>query len=238
MTIIKNMEKKKLIKELSNRQDRYVCLFRYREAIKKDWCFSDILEGRVPNNFKTEIYVYKSKIFNEGGNHITLLNDNDIKYWLYLVEKYFGGIVGYTIDKEKVSINVDYSKIKYHKNNAGTLTVLTCIRYLYEYPYNVLLHDAFKAFKKYNKFTLLTWLLIFHTSRSFGRGHSLISKVIDYYGDSYQKKKLIYRRFDYKIYRLSKEIFSNNEIFNKMPIIENDNLIKFIKKVIDEEKSF
>ena len=113
-----------------------------------------------------------------------------------------------------------------NENNIMHKFVLTGIRFLYEYPFNVFIQDVFRlrCIEKFKDESLLNLFNLIHQSMKYykskyGFGHSFsgCAKLID---DDTLKQRII------KAYRLN-DIYPATEYYDKITCFEEDNLLDY-----------
>ena len=124
---------------------------------KKYVCFREPLENYTDN--KTFILkIYKGKSYCRQGiiNHYCPFDKNQIQKWLKYINKYLCKYT-YKLSEDKTAY---YIKVHVPGRRFLCLYVLTCIRYLYEFPGSMELHEAFKlkgvsGFRNYSMVNLI-----------------------------------------------------------------------------------
>jgi hypothetical protein len=196
-------------------------------SIETHDCFGSLLYYR--SNINT-IYVNKNL---ESVNHKLVLSDKQIRTWLRIVKYYFGMIssIKETNEYYEITINDDLRKVG--SVHFSRLIVATCIRYLYENPFSLILKHAFEMKEKYNTYSLMSWVLIMHAWEAYTNEHCIIDTFKGVDG-----KELIHvlKTFDIrKLKNLPIEgRYGNNTYFSRMPNITGDELTKLKNILINE----
>lgn len=240
------------------RDSSYCTSYRvYNRDLIDEACFAEyfkILDDKQEYNNLIKVYVGKEPGFgSERANHTLLLNENEILQHVNALTQLIPNltfsvtsgklpIFGENRDCYIISLNINGKKI-IHK------FVLTWVRYLYEFPYNIILKEAYKLqnygkpFSKYNIFNL--YMLC---STAFpelpGCGHSfnhsgyfLSNKTIKERLGMCKDLNDIYTPVSYEAYDAHSLKFSNEIPYHYTDYWDDhDNFIKRIphyKKVLD-----
>ncbi len=116
--------------------------------IRRDVCFMNVLDFKNVQDYNVVIIKDPSYGFNTSNNHNCFVSRKQIKELLNSLCSIYKFM--YDISETKYK---EYPAYKIHlKFNAedrrvDKLFILTCVRYTYEYPYNVILSEAFKISK-------------------------------------------------------------------------------------------
>lgn len=187
-------------------------------------CFERLMEslGLYREPFPINVWVL-NQTHNDFQNHNFIIKRRQMNKWMDLIASVYP--FTYKIHKTTLYEEPAYRvHINIKGNYVQILFVLTAIRYFYEYPFNVLLYDAFKLkkldkFKKYDLINLCSYVIhcIFN-DRIFNSDHSL-TRNPKYTPLSIMQKKIlyascvhdvIYRQTEFKyIYNFDKRIFTS-----------------------------
>lgn len=211
--------------------------YEYETIIKKlsqkefttDICFRRILHNHQPKNVYV-VKIYKGEQFCEGGrrNHYCPFSKLQIKKWLQYVNKYLYKF-NYKLVEESdhYLITVDTNSDRIH-----CLFVLTCVRYLYEFPYNFQLYEAFRLKKitGFKTFTIINLINLVNRTMFVGdyNGHGFGEcKHITLYSLRNKIKTMSSINGCFNSSRASYEKFNSNYIRNaNFWIPENKKYIK------------
>ena len=148
-------------------------------------CFRAILENHQPKDIYI-VKIYKGEEFCKDGtkNHYCPFNKLQINKWLQYINKYLYKFKYKLVEKSDCFL----IKVDTHSDRIHCLFVLTCIRYLYEFPYNVHLYEAFRlkkitGFKSFSIIDLInlvnrTMFTEYNAGHGFGEcKHITLSKL-------------------------------------------------------------
>lgn len=120
---------------------------RYQEKV----CFRKLIDNINENRLNDMELTFSVKIcltdryFVSNKSHLCLIGISDIRKYVKMLSKLFGFV--YIIKKEDdyciITITVNEKR-----NNLCVLTISTCLRYIYEFPYNIILFEALKLHKE------------------------------------------------------------------------------------------
>lgn len=207
----------------------------YSQVFKPMACYSSIFQIR---NEKNNVYLLAIPMVSSisGYSVSTKIKEKDIRSYLSILKRHFGGIVRYSfhdlkykygykgdgLSKKSVVIVVDRRKIKLRNKQYGLKYLLTMIRYISETPYSGFLKKAIINHKKYPKISLLTHLLSSHKNNSYGQGHSFCTYDINN----------VFRKFDIK--KVPYNYMCVNDGYLYMDEITNKNTIKLLNELYGE----
>lgn len=147
-------------------------------------CFSEVF-GKVCGNAEYNIYVCKDPaILLNRRNNYCLLSQDDIIQWLECIREIVDMEYSITEDKALIDTAKQYDcynigVIVNNDNNMCHKFVLTTVRYLYEWPFNVVLKDVLRLvdIEQFKDETLINLHNMVFSSTYIGRhmgyGHSL-----------------------------------------------------------------
>lgn len=113
-----------------------------KDRIEGVACFSDIFRGPNKQHNTYEIHVFKTNEKIESGkNNMCVLSRLEIVRYIKLLKK----LIPYKLKSRVIEDDEKYIiKLQLNGSNIAHRFVLSFIRYLYEWPYNMYLHDALK----------------------------------------------------------------------------------------------
>lgn len=192
----------------------------------KHACFGRIFDGErhQKNLYKLHVY-YRGHLQNNDNN--CLLDEEQIKQYINEINKFFK--FEYTLKNSKTGFTLVFTidaPIVYHK------IVLSWLRYLYEFPYNVTLYELFKVKeeKGFKRLTILNLFNLIGSTMNCTKHGTFIHSIGVF---SHWKKLITYKDFKKRIEQ-ERGRRAHCPINSIIPIIEDDKDFKVLELPIEK----